>query len=104
MRSQGQIRQIQIWDMLSFWAILGPKILKIPQDLLSQWNRIGEAWAILKNNYDETNLAALLTELEAGRMSLRSRKTRQISTEKPKEDQPLVFSIFSYVLVSLSIS
>lgn len=35
------------------------------EDLLSQWNRIGEAWAILKNNYDETNLAALLTELEA---------------------------------------
>eukprot|EP00435_Cladocopium_sp_Y103_P024050 s1268_g5.t2 len=35
------------------------------EDLLAQWNRIGAAWATFKNNYDETNLAALLTELEA---------------------------------------
>ena len=41
-------------------------ILKILKDLLGQWNRIGAAWATLKSNYDETNLAALLTELEAG--------------------------------------
>ena len=55
--------------------MLGLKILKILKDLLGQWNRIGAAWATFKNNHDETNLAALLTELEAGcRMSFRSRE------------------------------
>mmetsp|Transcript_38820 Transcript_38820/g.79396 ORF Transcript_38820/g.79396 Transcript_38820/m.79396 type:complete len:188 (+) Transcript_38820:362-925(+) len=43
-----------------FAAIIGER-----EDLLGQWNRIGAAWATFKSNHDETNLAALLTELEA---------------------------------------
>ena len=56
--------------------MLGLKILKILKDLLGQWNRIGAAWATFKSNHDETNLAALLTELEAGCgwMSFRSQE------------------------------
>ena len=89
--------------------MLGLKILKILKDLPGQWNRIGAAWATFKSNHDETNLAALLTELEAGcgwmSMDVVSEsgkrwKTHQISTEKPKKDQLLV----SYLLVFLSIS